>query len=209
MALCDLAIRALLIVALFAPTAARADDEAANRAHVATDPWGQCYARSIPTENYGVAGETIVYRVRPEKDEEIARYPWFAPQLHLSCNVSDGEGVVAPALAQIGPWPRGQAPDKATLALALHFNGEEKARFSTLDIAAGDPANASCSVSHYTVIALVDGFAADGASFAVTTVDGRRLTFDSATGDMIESVAAAGAREPFGECYRAEYQGTQ
>lgn len=188
----------LFLLAL-APVVAFADDEASNRAFVATDKWGQCYARSVPSSLYGVDGETIVYAVDASGDREVARYPWFAPQLFISCWVSDGAGTIAPALVQFGPWPRGQEPDHETLALAIHYNGKERARYSTLDIA-GDPRNASCSVSHYTVIRTAEGFSDDGAAFSATTIDGRRLTWSLTTGELVETSTADVS--PKGECFR-------
>lgn len=88
------------------------------------------------------------------------------------------------------------------MAVAFHYNGETLAAYSTLDIAAGNPANASCSVSHYTVIQNIDGFErGDGDTlFRLTTVDGRRLTFNALTGALVDTEQGAPA-EIRGECY--------
>jgi hypothetical protein len=86
----------------------------------------------------------------------------------------------------MGPWARGQRASADHLAIAFHAGGRLVQRYSTLDIA-GSPERVSASVSHYTVIREVEGFVSIGTGepvFRLVTVDGRRLTFDPASGAM-------------------------
>ena len=181
-------------------TAAQADQEASNVAHVATDEYGRCLAHSIPDALYEPGGVTRIYAAGKELTL-LHSYDWFAQTLYVACAVSNGAGIIAEAVVQFGPWPRGNRPNDETLAVAFHYNGEEVARFSTLDIAGRDPRNASSSVSHYTVIERVIGFSADRRQFSLETVDGRTLTFDVLTGEMTQA-GAAPPQTPFGACYR-------
>lgn len=184
---------------------ARADQEASNVAHVVTGAFGRCFAHAVPDAPYGDSGVTRLYAVG-ESLVEMNAYPWFAQSLYIACNIADGKGTMAPAVVALGPWPRGHAPDDKTLAIAFHYDGDRVAQYSTLDIAAGDPKNASCSVSHYTVIREVEGFApwlgSGPLHFSVLTVDGRRLVFDAVSGALVEwSVTAPD--EPRGACFDA------
>ena len=177
--------RALLAVALClaaAPTAG-ADEEAANRSHVAAGVWGQCYAKSVPHEHYGEAGITRVYRVTAGEDELADVYPWFSATILLQCNMSRN-GDVGVSLVRFGPWARGHQASREQLAFAFHFKGRELARYSTLDIA-GEPGNVEMSSSHYQVVRRVIGYRwieSNTYSFEVETVDGRILSFDPLTG---------------------------
>jgi len=184
---------------------AKADSEASNIPYVATDEFGRCYAHTVPVEGYGTKGKTDVYSV-DNKVTLIHSYDWYAPQLFVSCNVSDGQGTVAPALVQLGPWARGHTPDDVTLAIAFHYNGKEVKKYSTLDIANRNPKNASCSVSHYTVISAVEGFQpwnVGGNLFRVKTVDGRILVFDATTGSVVET-ALEKPNDPSGVCVTSD-----
>ena len=144
---------------------------------MAADEYGRCFVHSVPADSYGGDGRTDLYMVEPVPagDAQVAAtngeggasmrgifiaesHDWFAQRIFLACNVSDGRSPSGPVLVQTGPWARGHKPDDETLALAFHFKAEEVVRYSTLDIAGGDPKNASCSVSHYTVIEKVEGF---------------------------------------------------
>ena len=187
------AVFAAIALLCTAPLAA-ADEEASNIAYVAASQYGNCYARSVPSAGYGTAGETLVYAVnaRGGADGEAARYNWFAPQMRLECNVAGADGTIGHSIVQIGPWPRGDAADADTLALAFYWNGERVRRYSTLDIA-GAPGNVSASVSHYTVIEEIVGYGwrdSNRYSFVVRTTDGRTLTFDAGTGLLLSTEAS-------------------
>jgi hypothetical protein len=181
--------------ALFATGAqtARADDEASNRAYVVASKYGNCYAKSIPATAYGTAGETRVYSVEGDTDRLVQTYDWFAPQLRLECNVAGAnDGPVGLSVVQVGPWPRGDWANAETLALAFHWNGAPVRSYSTLDIA-GAPDNVSASVSHYTVIDEIIGYAwRDGNryTFTIRTTDGRAIHFDAATGAILSVTRA-------------------
>jgi|AP12_2_1047962.scaffolds.fasta_scaffold41218_2 hypothetical protein len=197
---------ASMVAAVIAATPARADQEAANRAYVTTDPWGTCYARSAPADDYGTAGRTDIYAVGTidQPDMPVASHGFFASQLYLSCRVIGEDGVPAVAMAGLGPWPRGSKPDGDTLAIAFFHGGREVARYSTLDISAGKPDAASCSVSHYQVIGDIEGYQRnddDREIFVLTTVDGRRLSFDAATGALLETIAGQAPAGGLGGCF--------
>ena len=199
-------IRKMAVAFVFSvlPGPSWADDEASNVAHAVTDEYGRCFAHSIPSAAYGTAGRTDVYAVAEELVPSFS-YLWYAPEMRIACNVSDGKGCVAPALVQIGPWPRGHKPEPQTLAIAFHYDGALKASYSTFDIAGGDSANVSCSVSHYTVIHEIEGFDRSGEDhetvFRLKTIDGRRLTFSAVTGALIGTERSAPPQEGRGACF--------
>ena len=186
------------------PGGLHADQEAGNRPHVVAGRWGSCYARSVPQDRYGTRGLTDVFRVgrQPEDDVKLASYPFFTQRLFLDCNVAGTAGRQGPALVQLGPWARGHRPDAETLAIAFHYDGRELRRYSTLEISGGRPEGVSCSVSHYDVFGPAEGFRRvedNRTLFVLTTVDGRELRFDAATGALVETVAG-GPPEPRGLC---------
>jgi hypothetical protein len=176
---------------VWAPTA-RGDEEAGNRAYVAASRYGNCYAKSIPSARYGTEGETHVYAVEADADRPVQTYAWFAPQLRLECNVSSAnDGRVGLSVVQIGPWPRGEAANADTLALAFYWNDQLLHRYSTLDIA-GRADNVSASVSHYTVISEIAGYSwRDGNNFTFTvrTTDGRTINFDAGSGAILSVIS--------------------
>jgi hypothetical protein len=198
---------AAVIVATFAlGVSAHADQEAPNRGHVTADPWGTCYARSVPAADYGTAGRTDIYLVGTidEPDRLAASYDLYFGELYLSCRVLGDDGELDVAMAGRGPWPRGREPDDDTLAIAFFHGGAEGARYSTLDISGGMAEAVSCSVSHYWVIGDIEGYQRNGDDrevFAMTTVDGRRLTFDAASGKLLGTVAGPAPDAGRGECF--------
>jgi hypothetical protein len=180
---------ATLLIATAAASSARADQEASNRPVVVASTYGNCYAKSVPTSDYGSDGETRVYAVEASSDQLIATYDWFAHTLRLECNVEGTTGAVGTSVVAFGAWPRGREASKETLALAFYWNGTLLRRYSTLDIA-GRPNNVSSSVSHYTVIDEIIGYqwmSGNRYAFAVRATDGRILKFDAGTGKVISS----------------------
>ena len=125
-----------------------------------------------------------MYQVTAGSDTLIETYPWYSVRIHLDCATT----------VQFGPWARGRQATAGHLAIAFHAKGRLLRSYSMLDIA-GSPDNVAASVSHYEVFREIEGFAWESsrAVFRVTTVDGRRLTFDPATGNLLGSVRAAGA----------------
>ena len=173
-----------------------ADQEAGNFAHVAAGPSGRCYAKSVPRHVYDPEGEirqqgrTEVYRATDRQDVLVSEYDWFSQQLFLSCGAAEGITVV-----RMGPWQRGHVPEPEHLALAFYRDGKLLKRYSTLEIAGGDPENVAASVSHYSVFQSwpepVSVTTASGVVFTetwtirATTIDGRSLVFDMATGERL------------------------
>jgi hypothetical protein len=196
---------AVILASIGFGTPSRADQEAANRTYVTTDPWGTCYARSAPAEVYGTAGRTDVFAVGTldQPDWLVASYDVFSNQIYLSCLTMGEDGSPDIAMATLGPWPRGRQPDSTTLAIAFFFAGQEVARYSTSDISGGRLEAVSCSVSHYQVIAEIEGFQRDAEDrdvFVLVTVDGLRLTFDATTGELLDSVEGAVPQGGRGAC---------
>lgn len=174
-----------LLVGLF-PASVLADEEAGNLPHVQSDGWGRCYAKSVPSENYGETGTTRIYEVGATDDRLLVTYDWFSQQIYLQCNMSSagGSGV---SVVQIGSWPRGHAASADQLALAFYFNDRLLKRYSTLDLA-GRPDNVQASVSHYMIIERIDGYRwidGDRYAFDLHTIDGRTLSFDPVTGEIV------------------------
>ena len=176
-----------LLIGLW-PAAVCADQEAGNLPHVQSGSWGRCYAKSVPSDSYGEAGTTRVYEVGATDDRLLVTYEWFSQRIYLQCNMSSAGGIGV-SVVQIGPWPRGHAASPDHLALAFYFNDRLLRRYSTLDIA-GRPDNVQASVSHYIVVERIDGYRwidGDRYAFDLRTVDGRVLSFDPTTGEVIGS----------------------
>jgi hypothetical protein len=199
--------RAFWIAALGALSVnpALADDEASNVAHIVAGPYGRCYAKSVPEHIYDSEGaprqqgRTEIYRVENTQDVLIEVYDWFSQQLFVLCGLGADIAVV-----RVGPWHRGHNPGADDLALAFYKGGRMIKRYGTLDIAGGELErngglsnykNVSTSESHYTVFRpwpeLVKITTADGPVFSenwvikAQTVDGRALTFDIASGELL------------------------
>ena len=111
--------------------------------------------------------------------------------------------LVPQPVVRVGPWHRGHNPHADHLAIAFYKGGTLLRSYSTLDIAGDERAasgglseyrNVSASESHYTVFEqdpeMVRVTSNRGPVFTehwivtVTTVDGRALAFDVATGDL-------------------------
>ena len=163
------------------------DQEASNVAIVRASEYGQCYAKSVPDELYGAAGTTTVFLVGKEQDAPLHSYDWFSQQIFIACNVSDSKTPTGVSVVRLGPWSRGRVARADQLAIGFYFKGRMLKEYSTLDIA-GSPENVSASVSHYTVIEKVLGYRQLGgnhALFDVETVDGRTISFDAASGEIV------------------------
>lgn len=193
------AMVALMSFGVLSP--AGADDEASNFSHVVAGPYGRCYAKSVPAHLYDPEGaprqegRTEIYHVTDSEDVLLQSYDWFAQRLFVLC------GPERAILVRIGPWQRGHDPRSDHLAIAFYEGGELIRRYSTLEIAGDEKAeagaisrykNVSASVSHYSVFEsgpeLVKITHEEGGIFReewrveATTIDGRRLVFDPATG---------------------------
>lgn len=109
------ALSAAAIGWLLLQSPAFADDEASNRPLVVASAYGNCYAKSVPAESYGNAGQTRVYRVENEADTLAATYDWYANRLRLECNVAGPNDTIGLSVVAFGPWARGErASGRAT-----------------------------------------------------------------------------------------------
>ena len=185
-------------------SSALADQEASNIPHVVAEPYGRCYAKSVPRHTYDPEdgprqrGRTEVYQVGGSEDVLVQRYDWFSQVLFVRCRPGSESVVV-----RVGPWHRGHNPRADHLAIAFYQGGKLIKRYSTLDIAGTEKAekgafsehkNVSASVSHYTVFALWPELTkiteTIGSTFTedwlikATTIDGRALVFDIETGEL-------------------------
>ena len=169
---------------------ARADDEASNSTYVQSGEYGSCYAKSIPAEAYGGKGTTRIYAVSDKDDKLIQTYDWYAPKIAL---IDTGNGL---AVVRFGSWARGRKANADELAIAFYLDGKLLHSHSTLDIA-GKPDNVSSSVSHYTVIKKHIGFRwiqSNDYAYDIETTDGRTISFNPETGDILPAPAAAPAK---------------
>jgi len=106
-------------------------------------------------------------------------------------------------VVRVGPWSRGHHPSADHLAIAFYQAGQLIRRYSTLDIVGDDKSGkvdvsddkkVSASESHYTVFASGPTLAKITKSVGLifkehwvieaTTIDGRVLVFDMATGEL-------------------------
>lgn len=182
-------MRASLVVALLLCCGtAIADEERPNVPIVASGYDGTCYAKSVPASVIGSEGTTTIYNVKARDDERAETYEWYAPQLHLLCNVwSDGRSQTT--IARMGPWARGWEANDNDLAIAFYADGKLLHSYSTLDIAL-KPDNVGGSISHYRVFHTVEGFQWTDSSeleFRATRVDGTLLRFDPKTGSILRN----------------------
>ena len=178
------AILAAVVFGLaFVVAVAYADQEAGSSSYVCADSTGRFYVRAVPEETYAYrknreAGITRVYRVAVPEDKLLTTYNWYAPNVVLAAT---DKGV---SVIRFGPWPRGHKADNQ-LAIAFYLDGKLLKSYSTLDIA-GTADNVSFSVSHYTVIQK-HYRNSDGAAYDVETTDGRIISFDPMTGEIIST----------------------
>jgi len=171
---------------ILALTFAAADDEGRNEPVVVAAEYGSCYAKSVPSDEYGERGTTKIFAVQRGTDTLIQTYPWFAQELYVDCP-SPYSTPPRVSVVQLGPWPRGRTANAETLAIAFYLDGRLLKRYSTLDIA-GSPTNVHASSHHYTVFEKVFGYrwGTGHQRFVVRTTDGRTLVFDSDTGSLVE-----------------------
>lgn len=181
---------------------AYADDPASNVRYSETDRDNLCVVEATPYNHFGSTGRTKIYsHLNPLLP--IETYRWYSPSVHIICERLSGSGPLGSTLVRMGHWPAGHKANADTLAIAFYQNGMEVGWYSTLDIAGGDQANVSCSVSHYMVVKNIEGFVwnEDGdLLFRLLTVDGRRLTFDPKSGELISSESGADSDEILGAC---------
>jgi hypothetical protein len=159
-----------------------ADDEASNIVYVKTSEYGRSYAKCIPAEHYGTKGETRIYLVLAGNDQLESTYPWYSVEIFLQ-EISGGISVV-----RTGRSLRGQDANRDDLAIGFYFLGKTLKEYSTLDIA-GTPRNVGRSISHYDVFKSIDGYRYIGDNkfaFDIVTKDGRTISFDPITGEILK-----------------------
>lgn len=157
-----------------------ADEEAGNRTYVIASEYGQFYAKSVPSESYGLKGQTKVYRVGKEEDVLIQTYDWYSPRIFL-------EGFGDVYVVQMGPWHRGHRASSEHHAIAFYKNDKLLKKYSTLGIV-GSEDNISRSVSHYTIFSNIQGFRRPFGNqliFEVETHEGVVLAFDTDSGEIL------------------------
>ena len=161
------------------------DVERPNSPRVFVSDYQECYAKSVPVEDYGDSGTTSIFRVQPGNDRLIFTYPWYSQQLYLRCLLFSP----CPSNIQVvrfGPWARGSQAKASDLAIAFYLDGRLLRSYSTLDIA-GTPSNIERSSNHYSVFDAVPGYERGPGMdlFRVHTFDGRLLSFDLDTGALV------------------------
>lgn len=197
----------ILLLSIWLPDPALADQEASNRPLIQTDKWGRCYAKSVPKHVYDPRdeprqqGATRTYLVTAGNDALVDEYDWHSGQLFVACRFS-GKSRLAPDgtllpevfVVRMGPWSRGHEPRADHLALGFYAGGETLKTYSTLDIAGGREVQPS--VSHYAVFkwSPAPRLNDHGTQFAILTQDGRKLTFSVETGELLSTESNADSR---------------
>jgi hypothetical protein len=163
-----------------------ADSERPNSPRIFVDDYHECYAKTLPADDYGDRGMTALYRVQAGNDRLIATYPWYAGQLFVRCLLASPCPVFV-QVVRFGSWARGSEANDSDLAIALYMDGRLLRSYSTIDIAK-TPANVERSSNHYSVFAAIPGYERGPGIdlFRVDTVDGRSLSFNMDTGLLVE-----------------------
>lgn len=160
---------------------ARADQEASNGPLVRASTYGVIYARSVPDEDYGQEGTTLVYYVGYDEDTLLSIYDWYASEIYIG-------GCGDATVVRFGPWHRGREPRDDHLAIGIYRDGVTVAEYSTLELY--EMGNGiSASVSHYQIFQDRLGFRwIDGNSYVyeVEGMSGDMFIFDLDTGDIIK-----------------------
>ena len=173
----------LLVITMLAGTfLASADQEAGNGLYVRSAQYGAYYAKCIPSERYGTNGQTQIFIATRTNDMLQTTFDWYSSNLYLQ-GTAWGISVV-----RFGPWQRGSSASTNDLAIAFYMNKKLLKSYSTLDIA-GSTTNVSQSISHYRVFSKIPGYRwikSNDYAFDVTRSDGRQLSFDVRTGEIIQ-----------------------
>jgi hypothetical protein len=174
---------ACVLCLIVAAATARADEEVAPHAYVATAAGGDYYFRMVPEPVAGpydpqtIPGTGRAYRVTDRETDEAlwSTSGWYAFKVLLSY---DGRYLV-----RIGNWPRGRAPAAEHLAIAFYDQGKLLAAYSTKDLILA-PERLLPSVGHYEFLAEPPAFLepAGGYALRLVTADGVEYVFDVQTG---------------------------
>jgi hypothetical protein len=125
--------------------------------------------------------------VQSGDDALLHTFSWYSNRIYLECGIAHAGQQIGTSVVQFGPWARGRKANAKDLAMAFYFGNKLVKRYSTLDIA-GSPNNVAASVSHYAVIGKVGGYRWKESNFFVfdvVTTDGRSLSFDPTTGEIL------------------------
>ncbi len=158
-----------------------ADDEASNRPVVWASEYGITYAKSVPTEDYGQEGRTVLYSVEAEEDVLIASYDWYSGEMYIG-------GPGGTTIVRLGPWQRGASPGEDHFAIGFYRDSRTLREYSTLDLEAMG-SGISNSVSHYEVFGERLGFrwiTGNEYVFEIAGVSGRVFSFSLETGEILE-----------------------
>lgn len=174
-------IRAFLFLGFvgFIAPVAYADLVAPPIPYVVSSADGSHYFKMVPDKKdlwNKSKSKGILYEVRSGKDKVIYTVSgWYSYRVFIS---NDGKFLI-----RMGDWPSG-SPKAEDLALAFYVNGEEKKRYSTLDLLR-EPEKAPRSISHYTWLDKVDASYLGTQMFSVLTIEKVEITFDITTGAIM------------------------
>jgi hypothetical protein len=146
--------------------------------YVVSSANGSFYFKMIPDKKdvwNKAKSKGILYEVRSGKDKVVYTVSgWYSYQVFISNN--------GKYLMRMGDWPSG-SPKAQDLAIAFYVDGEEKKRYSTLDLLK-EPNKAPRSISHYTWLDMVDASYITSQMFLVKTVEKAEITFDITSGEI-------------------------
>jgi hypothetical protein len=176
------------------PLCAIADVERPNSPRIFVDDYHECFAKSIPADDYGDRGTTAIYRVEAGTDRLISTFPWYTQQVFIRC-IAPSPCPFIIQVVRIGPWARGSQATGKDLAIALYLDGRLLHSYSTLDIAKTST-NVERSSNHYSVFSAIPGYerGAGVDLFIVETIDGRPLAFNMDTGLLVDNALRVGTK---------------
>jgi hypothetical protein len=175
-----------ILLIITAMSMAVADVLQSNAPHVVASRDGRCYAKSVPAEDFGSSGVTSVYRVEGGVDTLLHSYDWYSQGLWIRYFGRQGS---PPGVSLVRLDPTGNLPAEAALAIAFYMDGKLLKKYSTLDIASR-PDNVKRGTVYYGMIQHVEGYAWDESHdkiLWIATVDGRLLSFDPNTGELLRT----------------------
>ena len=110
--------RLLLLITLGAPYCVFADTEGPARVHVKSSYLGDRYAKSIPVDERGSKGRTMVYRVKAGQDELEHTYDWYSGEVYLA-STEKGTSII-----RLSTGFRGHKPTTEDLAVGVYVQGQ-------------------------------------------------------------------------------------
>ncbi len=156
------------------------DKEAPNREKTISSKNDEFYIRFIPNaEDYTEAGKGEAYRKNYAKI--LWSVDWFPRGRVFILN----DGV---HLIRLGRWATDRK-DLTDLAVAFYEKGKELKRYRVKDLI-HDRVYLECSVSHYFWESdpLMEELPPDGKTFNLTLIDGKIVSFDVTTGQILQKL---------------------